>query len=116
MNLLNNFTADAKEVHHLFEDKHPPLLVCSVRLREVFLGQYQKRSVQYCVSIPPSFVGLSKKTLENEKKSFARKYTKFPPAQLLRNWREQRPSNQDDLDLSVMGKVERVLHGGWTRF
>jgi hypothetical protein len=28
----------------------------------------------------------------------AREYTMFAPAQLLRNWRDQRPSNQNDID------------------
>jgi hypothetical protein len=32
--------------------------------------------------------------------------------QLLRNWREQRPSNQGDLDSSVTGKVGRVHYMG----
>jgi hypothetical protein len=32
------------------------------------------------------------------------------PAQLLRNWREQRPSYKGDLDLSVVGETGRVLH------
>jgi hypothetical protein len=30
------------------------------------------------------------------------------PAQLLRSWREERPSNQGDLDSNVMEKVVRV--------
>jgi len=38
----------------------------------------------------------------------ARKCIMFAPAQLLRNWREQRPSNNDDLDPSVMVEVRRV--------
>jgi hypothetical protein len=32
----------------------------------------------------------------------ARKYTIFAPAQLLRNWLEQRPSNQGDLASDFM--------------
>jgi hypothetical protein len=34
----------------------------------------------------------------------------FAPAQLLRIWREQRPSNQGDLDSSATW--ETLLHGG----
>jgi hypothetical protein len=39
-------------------------------------------------------------------------YTMFAPAQRLRNWLDQRPSNQGDLDSSVTGEDARVLHGG----
>jgi hypothetical protein len=47
----------------------------------------------------------------------ARECTMFAPAQLLRNWREQRPSNQGDFDTSIMGEVETVLlHGDETDF
>jgi hypothetical protein len=42
----------------------------------------------------------------------AREYTMFAPAQLLRNWSEQWPSNQYDLDSSFTGCWERVFHGG----
>jgi hypothetical protein len=38
-------------------------------------------------------------------------YTMFTNAQLLCNWHEQRPSNQDDFDFSVMGWLGRVLQG-----
>jgi hypothetical protein len=38
--------------------------------------------------------------------------TMFTPAQLLRNWRQQRPSDQVDLDLTVTGKVWRVYYTG----
>jgi hypothetical protein len=38
-----------------------PFLVCFVRLCEVFLGQCWKQSVQYRVSVPPRFGGLSNK-------------------------------------------------------
>jgi hypothetical protein len=48
---------------------------------------------------------------ENEH-TFAREYTMFAPAQLLRNWSEQRPSNKDDLDSSVTGEVGRVYYTG----
>jgi hypothetical protein len=43
-----------------------------------------------------------------------REYTMFAPAQLLRNWREQRPSSQGDLISNVTGEVGKVylLHGG----
>jgi hypothetical protein len=42
-----------------------------------------------------------------------REHTKFEPAQLLRNWREQRPINQGYLDSSVTGRlVESVTLGG----
>jgi hypothetical protein len=46
----------------------------------------------------------------------AREYAMFAPPQLLRNWREQRPSNQGDLDWSVVGEVGRVYYtrGGCT--
>jgi len=36
-------------------------------------------------------------------------YTVFAPVRLSRNWLEQRPSNQGDLDSSVMMEVWRVL-------
>jgi hypothetical protein len=39
----------------------------------------------------------------------AREYTIFAPAQLLRIWREQRPSNKDDLDSNVTGDVSESL-------
>jgi hypothetical protein len=42
----------------------------------------------------------------------AREYTMFASAQLLRNWREQRPSNQGDFDSSVTGEVRRVYYTG----
>jgi hypothetical protein len=43
----------------------------------------------------------------------ARKYTMFSSTQLLRNWREQRPSNQGDLDSNVTGGCwESLLHRG----
>jgi hypothetical protein len=35
----------------------------------------------------------------------------FASAQLLRNWREQRPSNQGDLGLSVTGEVRENYTG-----
>jgi hypothetical protein len=38
-NLQNSFAADVENLHHLLEDKHPPFLVCFVRLCEVFLGK-----------------------------------------------------------------------------
>jgi hypothetical protein len=46
----------------------------------------------------------------------AREHTIIAPAQLLRNWREQRPSNQSDLDSSVTEEVGRVYYTGiWAR-
>jgi hypothetical protein len=42
----------------------------------------------------------------------AREYTMFAPAQLLRHWREQRRSNQGDLDSSVTVEVGRVYYTG----
>jgi hypothetical protein len=45
-----------------------------------------------------------------QNKHSAREYKKFAPAQLLHNWREQRPSNQADLDLFVTGKVSVPLY------
>jgi hypothetical protein len=36
----------------------------------------------------------------------------FTSAQRLCNWREQRPSNQGDLDLNVTGEVGRVNYAG----
>jgi hypothetical protein len=36
----------------------------------------------------------------------------FAPAQLLRNLREQRPSNQGGLDSSVTGEIGRVYYMG----
>lgn len=41
-------------------------------------------------------------------------YTMFAPTQVLRNWCEQRPSNNGDLNSSVAGDVGRILHGGGT--
>jgi hypothetical protein len=50
----------------------------------------------------------------------AREYTMFTPAQFLHNWHEQWPSNQGDLDSSVMGEVQESLLGGgekvWDHF
>jgi hypothetical protein len=37
-----------------------------------------------------------------------REYTRFAHAQLLRNWGEQRPTSQEDLNSSVTVEVERV--------
>jgi hypothetical protein len=34
----------------------------------------------------------------------------FAPAQILRNWSEQLPSNQGDLELSVTGEVGKVCY------
>jgi hypothetical protein len=42
----------------------------------------------------------------------AREHTMSVPAQLLRNWREQRPSNKSGLDSSVTGEVGRVYYTG----
>jgi hypothetical protein len=42
----------------------------------------------------------------------ARVYNMFASVQLLRNWREQRPSNQGDLDSSVTGEGGRVYYTG----
>jgi hypothetical protein len=45
----------------------------------------------------------------------AREYTMFAPEHLLRNWREQRPSNQSGRNSNVTGgwgAWESVLHGG----
>jgi hypothetical protein len=44
----------------------------------------------------------------------AREYTVFASAQLLRNWREQRPSSQGDVNSSVTGEAGRayLLHRG----
>jgi hypothetical protein len=41
-----------------------------------------------------------------------REYAMFAPAQLLRNWREQRPSNQGDFDSSVAREVGIVYYTG----
>jgi hypothetical protein len=41
-----------------------------------------------------------------------REYNLLAPAQLLRSWREQWPSNQDDLDLSATGEAGRVCYAG----
>jgi hypothetical protein len=37
-------------------------------------------------------------------KCYHREYTLFAPAKLLHNWRQQRPSNQGELNLSVTGE------------
>jgi hypothetical protein len=42
----------------------------------------------------------------------ASEYTIFAPAQLLRRWREHRPSNQGYLDSSVTGEAGRVYYTG----
>jgi hypothetical protein len=42
----------------------------------------------------------------------AREYTIFVLSQLVRNWREQRPSNKRDLNSSDTGKVGRVYYTG----
>jgi hypothetical protein len=42
----------------------------------------------------------------------AREYSMLAPAQLLRNWREQRPSNQGDLDSGVTGDIGGVCYTG----
>jgi hypothetical protein len=41
----------------------------------------------------------------------ALEYTMFAPAQLSRNWREQRPSKKGDLGSIVTGEVGSQLHG-----
>jgi hypothetical protein len=41
----------------------------------------------------------------------APEYTMFAPAQFSRNWREQRPSNDGDLDSSVTGMLEENHKG-----
>jgi hypothetical protein len=41
-----------------------------------------------------------------------REYFMFEPAQLMRNWREQRPSNQGGLDPSVTREDGSLLHRG----
>jgi hypothetical protein len=42
----------------------------------------------------------------------AREDTMFTPAQLLRNWCEERPSNHGDLDSIITGEVGRVYYMG----
>jgi hypothetical protein len=42
----------------------------------------------------------------------ASEYTMFAPAQLLCDWREQRPSNQGDVDSGVTGEVRRDYYAG----
>jgi hypothetical protein len=54
--------------------------------------------------------------LEIPTERIAREYTKFVHSQLLRNWREQRPNNKDDLDSSVTREVGRVCYTEWTCF
>jgi hypothetical protein len=43
---------------------------------------------------------------------YALEYTMFAPAQFLRNWREQRPCIQGDLDSRVSVEVGRVYYTG----
>jgi hypothetical protein len=43
----------------------------------------------------------------------AREYTMFPPAELLRNWREQRPSNYGDLDEDWPASDFIVFRSSW---
>jgi hypothetical protein len=40
----------------------------------------------------------------------------FAAAQLVRNWSKQRPSNQGDLEYSVMGRVGQYHTGGGCTF
>jgi hypothetical protein len=40
-----------------------------------------------------------------------REHNMFVPTRLLRSWREQRPSNKGDLDMSNGGGRKGVLHG-----
>jgi hypothetical protein len=47
---------------------------------------------------------------EIHKERIAREYSMFVPAQLLRIWREQRPSNQGELEYHGVG-WESLLHG-----
>jgi hypothetical protein len=47
------------------------------------------------------------------KRSSAREYTMFAPAQLWRNWSAQRPSNQSDLGSNVAEEVGREYYTGW---
>jgi hypothetical protein len=42
----------------------------------------------------------------------ALEYTMFAPAQLLRNWHEQQPSNKADLDSTVMGSLGESITWG----
>jgi hypothetical protein len=42
----------------------------------------------------------------------AREHTMFAPAQLLRNWREQRPSNKGDLGSSVTREIRKIYYAG----
>lgn len=50
---------------------------------------------------------------ENERTLSTREYAMFAPAQVLRKWREQRPSNQGEVHSSVTGGGwESLLHGG----
>jgi hypothetical protein len=46
--------------------------------------------------------------------TFCCAYTMFAHAQLLRNWLEQRPSKEGDLDWSITGKFEKSITWGWT--
>jgi hypothetical protein len=46
----------------------------------------------------------------------ARGYNILAPAQPLRSWREQRPSNHGEIDSSVTGEVGRVYYWRWTCF
>jgi hypothetical protein len=45
---------------------------------------------------------------------YPREYTLFVPAELLHNLREQRPSNQGELNLSVTGEIAKVCYTGFT--
>jgi hypothetical protein len=54
--------------------------------------------------------GFDAKQCPRMNRSSAREYTTFTPAQLVRHWRKQRPSNKGDLDCSVPGKVRRVYY------
>jgi hypothetical protein len=57
----------------------------------------------------------SKKCLKMNAHS-AREYTMFAPAQILRNWFEQRPSNEGDLDSIVRGSLRESIRRRWTYF
>jgi hypothetical protein len=68
------------------------------------------------VLLSHSVLRIAKYSRMNTHTHSTREYTIFAPAQLLRNWREQRPSNQDDLDSVSRGRLGESITRGWTSF
>jgi hypothetical protein len=64
-------------------------------------------------TIPTLFYDIDAKYCSKMNARYAPKYAMVARARLLRNWYEQRPANQSDLDWSVTAEVGRLFYGGW---